>query len=132
RGGYTVRWQVLASDGHVSSGVFTFGVRAAAPSPTSAFGASGPTRAEDVVRWAYFVSLALLLGGLAFRLVVVGGALPGRVERRFYAAAGIGAVATIHVGMVAFILRAEDALQLPFGRLLYGDLAPIASGTRFG
>ena len=35
-------------------------------------------------------------------------------------------------GSLAFLLRAEDALQLPFGRLLYGDLSPIASGTRFG
>jgi copper transport protein len=131
-GGYTVRWQALAEDGHVSSGVFTFGFRAAAPSPTEAFGASGPTRAEDVVRWAYFVSLALLLGALAFRLVVLRGDVPAKVERRFYAVAGIGAVAAIHVGVLAFILRAEDALQLPFGRLLYGDLSPIASGTRFG
>jgi copper transport protein len=131
-GGYTVRWQALANDGHVSSGVFTFGYRAAAPSPTDAFGASGPTRTEDVVRWAYFVSLALLLGALAFRLVVLRGEAPPRVERRFYAVAAIGGVATIHVGVLAFILRAEDALQLPFGRLLYGDLAPIASGTRFG
>ena len=123
---------MLANDGHVTAGVFTFGVRAKAPSPTDAFGASGPTRTEDVVRWAYFVALALLLGGIAFRLVVVGGPLSAAVERRFYAVAGIGAVATIHVGILAFILRAEDALQLPFGRLLYGDLSPIASGTRFG
>ena len=38
----------------------------------------------------------------------------------------------LEVGIVAFLLRAEDALQLPFGRLLYGDLSPIAGGTRFG
>ena len=38
----------------------------------------------------------------------------------------------IEVGIVAFLLRAEDALQLPFGRFLYGDLAPVANGTRFG
>src|SRR5262249_58202945 len=29
-------------------------------------------------------------------------------------------------------LRAEDALQLPFVRLLYGDLSSISNGTRFG
>jgi copper transport protein len=132
RGGYTVRWQALANDGHTSAGVFTFGVRAAAPSPTDAFGASGPTRTEHVVRWAYFLSLALLLGGLGFRLVVLSGPVPAAVERRSLLLSGLGAVATIHVGIVAFILRAEDALQLPFGRLLYGDLTPIAVGTRFG
>src|SRR5438093_11063204 len=40
-------------------------------------------------------------------------------------------MATIAAGVVAFSLRAEDALQLPFGRLLYGDLSPIAQ-SRFG
>jgi putative copper export protein len=38
----------------------------------------------------------------------------------------------LEAGIVAFLLRAEDALQLPFGRLLYGDLSPIVGGTRFG
>jgi len=130
-GAYTVRWHVLSSDGHVVSGVFTFGVRAAAPPPTEAFGASGPTRTEHVVRWLYFLSLALVIGGLAFRLIVLRGPLAARAEKRFFVVTGIGVVATIDVGIAAFILRAEDALQLPFSRLLYGDLSPIAH-SRFG
>ena len=132
KGAYTVRWHVLSGDGHVVSGVYTFGVRVAAPPPTEAYGASGPTGTEHLVRWAYFLALALLVGGLGFRLVVLGGPLPVEYERRFYLLAGIGAVATLEVGVLAFILRAEDALQLPLGRLLYGDLSPIAGGTRFG
>jgi copper transport protein len=127
RGGYTIRWHALSGDGHVVSGVFTFGVRARAPAPTDAFGASGPTRTEDVVRWFYFLSLALLVGGLGFRLLVARRPLPAR----FFAVTGVGAFATLNVGIAAFLLRAEDALQLPFGRLLYGDLSPIAR-TRFG
>ncbi len=127
RGAYTIRWHALSGDGHVVSGVFTFGVRAKAPAPTEAFGASGPTRTEDVVRWLYFLSLALLVGGLGFRLLVARRRLPDR----FFALAGVGAFATLNVGIAAFVLRAEDALQLPFGRLLYGDLSPIAR-TRFG
>jgi copper transport protein len=126
-GGYTVRWHALSGDGHVVSGVFTFGVRTKAPPPTQAFGASGPTRTEDVVRWLYFLSLALLVGGLGFRLLVARRRLPDR----FFALTGIGVFATLNVGIAAFLLRAEDALQLPFGRLLYGDLSPIAR-TRFG
>ena len=78
RGGYTIRWHALSGDGHVVSGVFTFGVRARAPAPTDAFGASGPTRTEDVVRWLYFLSLALLVGGLGFRLLVARRPLPAR------------------------------------------------------
>src|SRR5204863_2670967 len=132
RGFYTVRWHALSADGHVVSGVYTFGVRFAAPPPTEAYGASGPTRTEHVVRWAYFLALALLLGGLGFRLLIVRGPLPARAERRFYWITGIGAVAVLEVGIAAFLLRSEDALQLPFGRLLYGDLSPIVGGTRFG
>ena len=127
KGAYTIRWHAMSGDGHVVSGVFTFGLRARAPAPTAAFGASGPTRTEDVVRWLYFLALALLVGGLGFRLLVARRRLPGR----FFAVTGIGAFATLNIGIAAFLLRAEDALQLPFGRLLYGDLSPIAR-TRFG
>ena len=132
KGAYTVRWHVISGDGHVVSGVFTFGVRYPAPPPTDAYGASGPTTTEHVIRWLYFLALALLLGGIGFRLLVARGPLPARAERRFWILTGIGAVATLEVGIVAFLLRAEDALQLPFARFIYGDLAPIAGGTRFG
>jgi copper transport protein len=132
RGAYTVRWHAVSSDSHVVSGVYTFGVRVKAPPPTEAYGASGPTRGEDVVRWLYFAALALLVGGLGFRLFILPRSIPQRLERRFYIVTGIGVIAVIHVGVAAFIMRAEDALQLPFGRLLYGDLSPVATGTRFG
>jgi copper transport protein len=132
RGGYTVRWHVISADSHVVSGVFTYGYGMPAPPPTAAFGASGPTRTEHVIRWAYFLGLALLVGGLGFRLLVLGpGRLPPRLERRFFWTTGIGVVCVLEVGIAAFVLRAEDALQLPFGRLLYGDLSPIAT-TPFG
>ena len=132
RGPYTVRWQAMSNDGHVVSGVYTFGVRVSAPLVTDAVGAQGPTRTEDLVRWVYFLGLALLVGGTGFRLIVARGPLPAPAERRFYWVTGIGAVVVLETGIVAFLLRAEDALQLPFGRFLYGDLSPIAGGTRFG
>jgi copper transport protein len=131
RGPYTVRWRAMSNDGHVVSGVYTFGVGVAAPPVTDAVGAQGPTRVEHVVRWSYFVALALLVGGLGFRLLT-GTPLSGRAEKRFFVVTGIGAFGVLEVGIVAFLLRAEDALQLPFANFLYGDLSPIAGGTRFG
>ena len=132
-GAYTVRWHVLSADGHVVSGVYTFGVRVKAPPPTDAFGAGGPTRTEHVVRWLYFLCFALLIGSLAFRLVILRGvSLPRQVERRLFWLAGIGVVGAIELGIVAFALRCEDVLQLPFSKYIYGDLTPIADGTRFG
>jgi copper transport protein len=132
KGAYTVRWQAISGDGHVVSGVFTFGVRVPAPEPLQAYGASGPTTSEHVVRWLYFVGLALLVGGLGFRLLVLPKEVPRRLQRRFFWVTGIGVVGVLEVGILAFLLRAEDALQLPFGRFVYGDLSPIAGGTRFG
>jgi copper transport protein len=133
KGAYTVRWHVLSADSHVVSGVWTFGVRMRAPPPMEAYGAVGPTRTEHVVRWGYFVALALVIGSLGFRLVCLRGLpLPPRVEKRLYALAGIGVVGVLELGILAFCLRCQDVLQLPFGRFLYGDLSPISTGTRFG
>jgi copper transport protein len=132
KGPYTVRWQALSNDGHIVSGVYTFGVKVPAPPVTDAVGAQGPTRTEDIVRWLYFLGLALAVGGIGFKLLIVRGPLTPRAQRRFYWVTGIGVVGVLEAGIVAFLLRGEDALQLPFSRFLYGDLSPLASGTRFG
>ena len=131
-GGYTVRWQAISADSHVVSGVWTFGVRVAAPAVDDAYGAGGPTKTEDIVRWIWFLGLALAIGALGLRLIVLHGlAVPLALDRRIAVAAGLGCVIALQAGIAAFSLRAEDALQLPFGRFLYGDLSPMAT-TRFG
>lgn len=131
-GAYTVRWYALSHDGHIVSGLFTFGVRVDAPPPTSAYGAAAPTVSEHAVRWAYFVALSLLAGGLAFRLLCLPRELPRPIERRLRWLVGVGAVAALELGGLAFMLRANAALQLPFTRFLYGDLSTVAGGSRFG
>lgn len=132
KGAYTVRWHATSNEGHVLSGVYTFGVRVVPPPPTKAYGAGGITTSEHIVKWGFFVGLALLVGGLAFRLLVIGKRATPALERRFYWVVGIGVVACIELGIVGFLLRARDAFQLPLGRLVYGDLSPLAQGTRFG
>jgi copper transport protein len=132
KGAYTVRWHVTSFEGHVLSGVYTFGVRVVPPPPTEAYGSGGPTATEYVVRWGYFLGLALLVGGLVFRLLVVGKRATPALERRFYLVTMVGVIASIELGIVGFVLRARDAFQLPLGRLVYGDLSPLAQGTRFG
>ena len=85
------------------------------------------------MRWLYFLSFALVIGSLAFRLVCLRGlAVPPAVEKRIYALAAIGVVGAIELGIVGFCLRSADVLQLPFGEFIYGDLSPISGGTRFG
>ena len=131
-GGYTVRWRAISADSHVVSGVWTFGVRVPAPAVANAYGAGGPTKAEHLVRWAWFLGLALAIGSLGLRLICLRGlAVPRALERRIVVASGLGVVLSLQAGIAAFSLRAEDALQLPFGSFLYGDLSPMAA-TRFG
>jgi copper transport protein len=131
--GYTVRWRVIGSDGHSPAGVFTFGVGIAAPPPTEAVGSSGTTWKDDVARWAFFGALALLIGPLVVRLVVIRNrTVPGPLEHRFHLLGVIAAFLVIDVGIAAFVLRASNALQLPIADLPYGDLQPFAEKTRFG
>jgi copper transport protein len=129
---YTVRWRVTGSDGHSPAGVFIVGIGVDPPPPTEAVGASGTTWQDDVVRWLLFVALAFVLGPLAMWLLVLRGNLPGRLERALYLIATAAAFAVIDIGIAAFVVRASNALQLPFGDFLYGDLTPFAEGTRFG
>jgi copper transport protein len=131
-GAYTVRWRAISADSHVVSGVWTFGVRVKAPAINDAYGAGGPTIAEHFVRWIWFLGLALCVGALGLRLICLRGvAVPLALDRKLKAGAGLGVVVALQAGIAAFSLRAEDALQLPFGKFLYGDLSPMAV-TRFG
>jgi copper transport protein len=133
RGNYTVRWHALSADSHVVSGVWTFGVGVPALPPTEAYGASGPTRTEHIVRWLYFGALATVIGALGVRLLCLRGlVVPPRVEKRILLIAGLGTAAFLELGILAFCMRCEDVLQLPFEKFLYGDLSPISGGTRFG
>jgi copper transport protein len=131
-GAYTVRWRAISADSHVVSGVWTFGVGVPAPALSAAYGAGGPTVQEHLVRWLWFVGLALTIGALGLRLIVLRGlAVPRELERKFAVLAGAGTVLALQAGVAAFSLRSEDALQLPLGRFLYADLSPVAQ-TRFG
>jgi copper transport protein len=129
---YTVRWRVTGPDGHSPAGVYTFGIGVAAPPPTEAVGAGATTWKDDAARWLLFATLALVIGPLAIRLLVVRGPVPDRLERRFHVVATVAAFAVVDVGIAAFVLRAANALQLPVVDLLYGDLTPFAEKTRFG
>jgi len=129
---YTVRWRELSADGHVGTGVFTFGVGVEPPPPTEAVGASGMTWRDDVARWALFASLALLVGVVGIRLLVLPRVVDPRVERRVHLLGVLGAVAAVNAGIAGFVIRSANALQVSGVDLLYADLSPFAESTRFG
>jgi copper transport protein len=132
RGGYTVRWRELSADGHIGTGVFTFGVGVAAPPPTEAVGSSGLTWRDDVARWGYFAALALLLGALATRLFLLPRDVAPRLASRLYLVAAVAVFVALDIGVIAFVLRGANVLQVSGVDLLYGDLSPLADSTRYG
>lgn len=129
---YTVRWRELSADGHVGTGVYTFGVGIEPPPPTEAVGASGMTWRDDVARWALFLSLALLIGVVGIRLLVLPRVVDERVERRVHILGILGAVLALNAGIAGFVIRSANALQVSGVDLLYADLSPFAESTRFG
>ncbi len=129
---YTVRWRVVSADGHITTGVFTFGVGVPAPPPTEAVGASGVTWRDDAARWALFASLALMIGVVGIRLLVLPRVVDPRVERRVYVLGALGAFLALNTGIAGFVIRSANALQVSGVDLLYADLSPFAESTRFG
>jgi copper transport protein len=129
---YTVRWRVISADGHVTSGLFTFGVAVPAPPPTEAVGASGVTWRDDTARWALFLSLALMIGVVGVRLLVLPRELDPQVERRVHLLGVLGAFLALNTGIAGFVIRSANALQVGGIDLLYADLSPFAESTRFG
>ena len=87
---------------------------------------------DDVARWALFASLALLLGVVGIRLLVLPRVVDPRVERRVHLLGTLGAVAAVNAGIVGFVIRSANALQVSGVDLLYADLSPFAESTRFG
>jgi copper transport protein len=129
---YTVRWRVTGQDGHSPAGVYTFGVGVKAPPPTEAVGASGTTWKDDLARWGLFVALAFVIGPLVLRLLILRGSVPPALEHRLHLVTTVAAFSAINVGIAGFVARASNALQLPLGDLVYGDLQPFAEKTRAG
>ena len=130
--GYTVRWRMSSADGHVGTGVYTFGLGIDAPPPTEAVGASGQTWRDDLARWALFASLALLVGVVGIRLLVLPRVVDPLVERRVHVLGVAGAVAALNAGLAGIVVRSANALQVSGVDLLYADLSPFAESTRFG
>ncbi len=87
---------------------------------------------DDVARWALFASLALMIGVVGIRLLVLPRAVDARVERRVYLLGTLGAVLALNAGIIGFVIRSANALQVSGVDLLYADLSPFAESTRFG
>ena len=138
-GSYTVRWQMVASDdGHVTEGVWSFGVRAKPLAPAPARGVGIPV-APELLAWLEFIGVVLAGGTLTFRALVVAPAARASGETaapdaRVAIWAGVGgAVLALHAGLLAFLVGAYPIVG--GGGLVnftHALILPIRTGTHLG
>ena len=69
---------------------------------------------------------------IGIRLLVLREPIRASMSNRVYVLGTAGAVARAQRRDRGFVMRAANALQVPFVDLLYGDLSPFATKTRFG
>jgi copper transport protein len=108
-GVYGVVWRVLSrTDGHVTTGSFSFGVGvdpgAVPTAPSNAAASSPPPSPLSVAgRWLLYWGLALLVGAAATGLVVFGGRLPGRPLPLLLGALGLALAGLAAMGLAEWL-----------------------------
>jgi copper transport protein len=120
-GVYTVTWRTVSvTDGHLTSGAFSFGVGVApeevAPvEPGESTQAPAPTALAVAGRWALYVGLVVLFGAAIAGLIAFG---PRSVSRAWLPGS---AWALAAVGVVAMTLEERRVVGVSLGTLLDSD-----------
>ncbi|MHB1864145.1 MAG: copper resistance CopC/CopD family protein [Gemmatimonadaceae bacterium] len=155
-GRYTVHWHAVASDGHPSSGSFTFAIAQPAPAGVGRIsatpsGMAGVARASataappadagvlapaDVaVRWLWFTATLIAIGAIVFRLAVldaahVGAKATATIARRLAVLGALAAAALLAVACLR--LGQQQALLAGDGAGAKATLDVVIGHTAWG
>ena len=146
-GTYTGVWRALSLDSHVVRGVFAFTVGAGAapgrPLDLALPAAGAPFPVESGVRWLTFLTALGLLGGFAFRPLILAPALrslgaPGHqsdatlVSRWQWIAWPMLAL-LFAASFAALLIQASSVAGVPLGEVLSGRaITRLLTATRYG
>ncbi len=148
-GKYTVSWSTAASDGHASSGAFTFTVtraqKVARPASSESISVA-PTEQKTtklgsrinnavqfalgapmwMARWAGFIALFFLIGAVSFRYVIVGriSAALRQSDAAFHKIALMGAATT---GLFAAVIMVVASILKLYGETVAMPGVPAAT-----
>jgi copper transport protein len=146
-GSFTVVWRALSLDGHVVRGSFAFAVGAGAtpgrPLELALPAEGAPFPLESAARWLTFLAAFVLLGGFAFRPLVLDQALAATdlddaglktaLARRWLWVGWPALALLLVVSFVALLFQAASAAGVPLGEVLSGRaVTRILTATRFG
>jgi copper transport protein len=137
-GGYVTTWRVLSADAHPVQGAFTFRIGNANAADlenlaqrllTDQGGSTSVGALYGITRFAVFGSLALLIGGAAFAVLVwPRGRDSKTVARIVWVSLGVLAVATV----AGILLQGLYTAALPLSDIFESDVIRDTLGTRFG
>ncbi len=158
---YTVAWQTIAADGHLSKGNYSFtlsaGLGPAAPIAPQPIGAlanptttgtmstvsagGNPSLLTVLVRWWRYLALGLLLGSLGLAVLVIYPASTNLEEGDILWRRGtallrpwllIGIVAFLLAHLVTLVVQAAAVADVPVGRVGGGTLRRLLFDTLYG
>jgi copper transport protein len=144
-GDYTVRWQIVSTDGHIISGIYAIGV-GTNRGPPQAVSEETPTDWLFLgSRFVYFAGLLLLVGGVAYRVAVFSPAVSGvdgeparlmgiRERHRANQLLAASAVLVLAGGWVALTRQGAQVAGVSFWEAFdhRGPVASALDATRFG
>ncbi len=139
-GTYTATYRVISADTHIVYGGLVFNIgHASSSSQTYASlidrGRAGPATnvAFGVVRALDYVSIALVVGVLAFLALVAGPALRGGAfERRAWLLVAAGAALGVLVGVLGILLQGAEAAGLSLWSSIRWSVISDVLDSRFG
>jgi copper transport protein len=144
-GDYTVRWQVVSTDGHIISGVYAIGIGAGRPPPQASSQDSPLDWTYLAARFVYFAGLLLLVGGVVYRVVVfrpavaeaggdAGRLMALRERHRANQVLALSAVLVLSGGWVALTRQGAAVAGVSFWEAFdhRGPVASALQATRFG
>ena len=144
-GDYTVRWQVVSTDGHLISGVYAIGIGAGRPPPQASSQDSPLDWTYLTARFVYFAGLLLLVGGVVYRVAVfrpavaeaggdAGRLMALRERHRANQVLALSAVLVLSGGWVALTWQGAAVAGVSFWEAFdhRGPVASALQATRFG
>jgi copper transport protein len=139
-GTYTARYRVISADTHIVYGGLVFNVGHASRSTLTVSGLiskdrSGPVTnvAFGVVRGLDYLSIALVVGGLVFLVLLTPPALlGGAYERRLWRLIAAGLALGVGVGVLGILLQGAQAAGLSLWSSLKWSIVSNVLSSRFG
>jgi len=139
-GTYTATYRVISADTHIVYGGLVFNIGHASRSAQSVAGLINRNRAGEVTNVAFgavraldYLAIALVVGTLAFLLLVVpAGLLGGSFERRIWRLIALGLLLGMVVSVLGILLQGAEASGESLWSALRWNVISDVLGSRFG